>query len=309
VAGRERDLMSTMRLGGWEVDYLEYLRVELGRAERTLRSYEADLRQFDQWCTDEGLDPLAVQSAQLRRWLAALERQGCGGRTRARKLSTLRGFYRRLMERGRIDKDPTELLKARERRRPLPKTLTRDEVDRLITQPVTAEPAGLRDRAMLEVAYGCGLRVSEVIGLQLGDVDAEEGFVRCYGKGSKERLVPLGDEAAHWLERYIAEARAHFKPASKEQAVFLGRRGGPLTRQWFGKLLKQYATDAGIERARVSPHVLRHSFATHLLEADADLRAVQAMLGHTQIATTEVYTHVDRARLRAVYDAHHPRAR
>ncbi len=301
--------MGTTRLGGWELDYLEYLRVELGRADRTLRSYEADLRQFDDWCTQEGIDPLAVQTAQLRDWLAALEQKGCGGRTRSRKLSTLRGFYRRLMERGRIDRDPTELLKARERRRPLPKTLTHDEVDRLIAQPVTAEPTGLRDRAMLEVAYGCGLRVSEVIGLQLGDIEADEGFVRCYGKGSKERLVPLGDEAAHWLERYVAEGRSHFKPTAKEQAVFLGRRGGPLTRQWFGKLLKQYATDAGIERVRVSPHVLRHSFATHLLEGDADLRAVQAMLGHTQIATTEVYTHVDRARLRAVYDAHHPRAR
>lgn len=301
--------MSAGRLGGWELDYLEYLRVELGRAERTLRSYAADLRQFDDWCTAEGIDPLAVRTEQLRCWLAALERRGCGGRTRARKLSTLRGFYRHLMDRGRIERDPTELLKARERRRALPKTLTRDEVDRLIAQPLTGEPAGLRDRAMLEVAYGCGLRVSEVIGLQLGDVETDEGFVRCYGKGSKERLVPLGDEAAYWLERYVAEGRGHFDPAVNEQAVFLGRRGGPLTRQWFGKLLKKYASDAAIERARVSPHVLRHSFATHLLEADADLRAVQAMLGHTQIATTEVYTHIDRTRLRAVYDAHHPRAR
>ena len=301
--------MSASRLGGWELDYLEYLRVELGRAERTLRSYEADLRQFDAWCAKEEIDPLTAQPAQLRSWLAALERHGCGGRTRARKLSTLRGFYRRLMERGRLDKDPTELLKARERKRALPRTLTREEVDRLISQPLTEEAAGLRDRAMLEIAYGCGLRVSEVIGLQLGDVDAEDGVVRCYGKGSKERLVPLGEEAAYWVQRYVAEARDGFNPPSREQAMFLGRRGGPLTRQWFGKLLKKYATDAGIERARVSPHVLRHSFATHLLEADADLRAVQAMLGHTQIATTEVYTHVDRTRLRAVYDAHHPRAR
>ena len=301
--------MSGSRLGGWELDYLEYLRVELGRSERTLRSYEADLRQFDEWCGEEGVDPLTAKTAQLRCWLAALEQGGCGGRTRARKLSALRGFYRRLMESGRVEKDPTELLQSRERKRPLPKTLTRDEVDRLIAQPVTAEPAGLRDRAMLEVAYGCGLRVSEVIGLQLGDVEGEEGFVRCYGKGSKERLVPLGDEAAHWIARYVAEGRGQFKPAAREQTIFLGRRGGPLTRQWFGKLLKQYATDAGIERARVTPHVLRHSFATHLLEGDADLRAVQAMLGHTQIATTEIYTHVDRTRLRAVYDAHHPRAR
>jgi len=296
------------RLGGWELDYLEYLRVELGRSERTLRSYAADLRQFDVWCVEEDVDPLAADATQLRGWLASLERQGCGGRTRARKLSALRGFYRRLIECERLDRDPTELLKARERSRSLPKILTLDEVDHIIGQPDVEAPDGLRDRAMLEVAYGCGLRVSEVIGLQLADIDESEGFVRCYGKGSKERLVPLGDEAAHWLARYIDVARPKFKPSRTEQSVFLGRRGGALTRQWFGKLLKAYATDAGIDRARVSPHVLRHSFATHLLEADADLRAVQAMLGHTRIATTEVYTHVDRARLRAVYDAHHPRA-
>jgi len=296
------------RLGGWELDYLEYLRVELGRSERTLRSYAADLRQFDEWSRDAAVDPLTAGPADLRAWLGALERGGCGGRTRSRKLSALRGLYRHLMERGRIAKDPTELLNARERRRPLPKTLTQEEVERLLTSPVLDDDLGLRDRAMLEVAYGCGLRVSEVIGLQLGDVDADDGFLRCYGKGSKERLVPLGEEAAHWLARYVDEERPGLQPGPHEQAVFLGRRGRPLTRQWFAKLLKQYATDAGIERARVSPHVLRHSFATHLLEANADLRAVQAMLGHSRIATTEVYTHVDRARLRAVYDAHHPRA-
>jgi integrase/recombinase XerD len=299
----------TGQLGGWEVDYLEYLRVELGRSERTLRSYAADLRQFADWCGSADVDPLNADAAALRGWLAALEKQGCGGRTRARKLSALRGFYRRLVEGDRIERDPTELLKARERSRALPRTLTRDEVERLIMAPDTALPAGLRDRAMLEVAYGCGLRVSEVIGLLLADIDSQEGFIRCFGKGSKERLVPLGEEAAHWLARYIEEGRQTLRPGGNQQAVFLGRRGTPLTRQWFGKLLKQYATDAGIARARVSPHVLRHSFATHLLEADADLRAVQAMLGHSRIATTEVYTHVDRARLRAVYDAHHPRAR
>ena len=296
------------RLGGWELDYLEYLRVELGRSESTLRSYAADLRQFDDWCKKAELDPLSLRASHLREWLGWLESQGCSGRTRARKLSALRGFFRRLVEAGRIESDPTELLKARERRRPLPKTLTWTEVERILAQPDVDDPSGLRDRAMLEVAYGCGLRVSEVIGLELGDIDAEEGFVRCFGKGSKERLVPIGDEAAHWIARYIADGRAAFVRSPNQQAVFLGRRGGPLTRQWFAKLLKRYATEAGIPRARVSPHVLRHSFATHLLEADADLRAVQAMLGHSRIATTEVYTHVDRARLKSVYDRHHPRA-
>ncbi|NKB89870.1 MAG: site-specific tyrosine recombinase XerD [Acidobacteria bacterium] len=300
--------MERVRLGGWELDYLEYLRVELGRSDRTIRSYSADLRQFDTWCADANVNPLDLRASDLRSWLGWLEQQGCSGRTRARKLSALRGFYRRLVASGRVEVDPTELLKARERTRPLPKTLSWDEVERILAQPNVEGPSGLRDRAMLEVAYGCGLRVSEVISLQLGDIDEEEGFVRCFGKGSKERLVPIGDEAAHWITRYVERGRDAFALDSTEQTIFLGRRGRPLTRQWFAKLLKRYATDAGIPRSRVSPHVLRHSFATHLLEADADLRAVQAMLGHSRIATTEVYTHVDRARLKLVYERHHPRA-
>jgi integrase/recombinase XerD len=295
--------------GGWDLDYLEYLRVERGRSERTVEAYAADLRQFATWCADGETNPVAVDTGDLREWLAQLERTGCGARTRSRKLSALRGLYRRLVEAGRLETDPTELLRARDRRRTLPKTLTLEEIERILAQPDTSDPIGLRDRAMLEVAYGCGLRVSEVIGLELGDIDDDEGFVRCFGKGGKERLVPLGDEAAHWLQRYVADGRPELCSSAAQQALFLGRRGRPLTRQWFAKLLKAYATEAGIGRDRVSPHVLRHSFATHLLEGDADLRAVQVMLGHARIATTEIYTHVDRGRLRAVYDAHHPRAR
>ena len=292
-------------LGGWELDYLERLRVERGRSRRTVDAYASDLTQFGDWCRKQRIDALAIDVSALRKWLHGLEAGGIGARSRARKLSAVRGLFRHLVEAGRIDSDPSELLRARERRRSLPRTLDPAEIVRLLAQPPTKTAAGLRDRAMLEVAYGCGLRVSELVGLRVVDLDLDEGVVRCRGKGGKERLVPIGDEAAHWLARYLDEARER----SAADAIFLTRRGGPLSRQWFAKLLKRYAVQAGIASERVSPHVLRHSFATHLLEADADLRAVQAMLGHARISTTEVYTHVNRRRLRTVYDRHHPRAR
>ncbi len=296
-------------LGGWELDYLERLRVERGRSARTVEAYASDLAQFEKWCRSRQLSALGVDVRSLRDWLRSLETSGISARSRARKLSALRGLYRHLVEAGRIDSDPSELLRARERRRSLPRTLEPEQIEQLMAQPDTEIPDGLRDRAMLEVAYGCGLRVSELVGLRIVDLDLEEGIVRCRGKGGKERLVPIGDEAAHWLDRYLEGGRERSAKTAAEGAVFLTRRGRPLTRQWFAKLLKRYAVQAGIASQRVSPHVLRHSFATHLLEADADLRAVQAMLGHARISTTEVYTHVNRRRLRSVYDRHHPRAR
>ncbi len=298
-----------MGFGGWDLDYLEHLRVERGRSPRTVDAYASDLGQFSDWCKGRRLDALDIGVRSLRAWLRNLEAHGISARSRARKLAALRGFYRHLVEAGRLDSDPSELLKARERRRSLPRTLEPEEIERLMAQPATDTPDGLRDRAMLEVAYGCGLRVSELVGLHVVDLDLEDGVVRCRGKGGKERLVPIGDEATYWLARYLDEAREAAVRNVSEGAVFLTRRGRPLSRQWFAKLLKRYAVEAGIDSRRVSPHVLRHSFATHLLEADADLRAVQAMLGHARISTTEVYTHVDRRRLRSVYDRHHPRAR
>lgn len=296
-------------LGGWEIDYLERLRVERGRAQRTVDAYASDLEQFGQWCKSNRLDALTVDVRSLREWLKSLQAGGIGARSRARKLSALRGLYRHLMEAGRIDSDPSELLRARDRRRSLPRTLDPEEIEQLMARPDAETADGLRDRAMLEVAYGCGLRVSELVGLNIVDLDLEEGVVRCRGKGGKERLVPIGDEAAHWLARYLEHGRERSPRTVAVGAVFLTRLGRPLSRQWFAKLLKRYAVQAGIAARRVSPHVLRHSFATHLLEADADLRAVQAMLGHARISTTEVYTHVNRRRLRTVYDQHHPRAR
>lgn len=295
-------------LGGWIVDWLEHLRVERGLSDKTVAAYEADVARFASWCREAEKDPFTVDTPTLREYLEHLESQGLGARSRARAMSAVRGLFRYLVGAGRLDRDPTELLRAREGRRRLPRALGREEVERLLEAPDTTTAEGTRDRAMLEVAYGCGLRVSELVDLRLGDLDLEDGFLRCRGKGRKERLVPLGDEAIRWLQRWLGPVRAGMRPRPGVDHVFLGRRGRGLTRQWFGKVVKRYASVAGVGRDRVSPHVLRHSFATHLLEGDADLRAVQEMLGHARIVTTEVYTHVDRRRLRGVYDRHHPRA-
>lgn len=294
--------------GGWLLDYLEELRVERGLSEATARAYRADLRRFAAWCGERGGDPLAADTGTVRDYLAALDARGISPRSRARALAAMRGLFRYLTGRGRLQADPTELLKVREGRRRLPRALRSDEVERLLDVVPTGTGSGVRDRAMLEVAYGCGLRVSELVGLQLGDVDLEEGLVRVRGKGGKHRLVPLGDMAVEWLRRWLADGRPAQVRRVAEAAVFLGRGGRPMSRQWFARMLKRYAAMAGIDAGRVSPHVLRHSFATHLLAADADLRAVQAMLGHARIVTTEVYTHVDRERLQQVYRRHHPRA-
>jgi len=295
-------------LGGWLIDYLEYLRAERGLADSTVASYRSDLLQFEEWCTDNGLSALDVSAEMIRRYLQDRRSAGLGERSVARGLSALRGFYRHCVAAGRLGNDPTELVRAKEIPRPLPRGLTQAEIDRLLEQPDVSTAAGVRDRAMLEVAYGSGLRVSELVGLHCNDLELTEGFVRCRGKGGKERLVPLGQESQGWVEKYLAGPRAHFCKRPGEPHLFLSRRGGAMTRQWFGKSLKRYGLAAGIPGERISPHVLRHSFATHLLEGDADLRAVQAMLGHVRIATTEIYTHVDRSRLRKVYDRYHPRA-
>ncbi len=294
--------------GGWLVDYAEHLRAERGLSPQTVTAYLGDLRAFGEWSAERGHPPLAATPREIRGFLSDRREAGVSERTVARGLSSLRGFYRYCVASGRIDDDPTELVKAKEIPRRLPKALSRQEVDDILCQPDTDKPAGVRDRAMLEVAYGSGLRVSELISLQLNDLELEVGFIRCRGKGGKERLVPLGREARRWVETYLGRARPAYCRRANEPALFLSQQGSPMTRQWFGKCVKRYAAAAGIDAGKVSPHVLRHSFATHLLEGDADLRAVQAMLGHARIATTEIYTHVDRSRLRRVYDRYHPRA-
>lgn len=294
--------------GGWLTDYVEHLRAERGLSARTVSAYISDLRAFRRWMAAQESAPLEAKPQEVREFLSGLRRQGLSERSVARCLSALRGFYRYCVANGRLDEDPTELVKAKELPRRLPKALSREDVEAILEQPDPHKPAGIRDRAMLEVAYGSGLRVSELVGLLLNDVELDEGFIRCRGKGGKERLVPLGGKARHWVEAYLGRSRPRYCKRSNEPYLFLSQQGAPMTRQWFGKILKRYARMAGVPDAKVSPHVLRHSFATHLLEGDADLRAVQAMLGHARIATTEIYTHVDRTRLRRVYDRYHPRA-
>ena len=294
--------------GGWLLDYAEHLQAERGLARRTVAAYVGDVRTFEEWAAEAAVVPLDATPDDIREFLASRRAAGLSERSVSRNLSALRGFFRFCVAADRVPDDPTELVKAKELPRRLPKALSQADVDALLTQPDTATSGGVRDRAMLEVAYGSGLRVSELVGLGLNDLEMDEGFIRCRGKGGKERLVPLGGEARRWVDRYLRTARAEYCRRGNEAHLFLSQRGAPMTRQWFGKCLKRYAMEAGIDPAKVSPHVLRHSFATHLLEGDADLRAVQAMLGHARIATTEVYTHVDRTRLRRVYDRYHPRA-
>jgi integrase/recombinase XerD len=294
--------------GGWLVDYAEHLRAERGLSPQTVTAYVGDLRAFAEWAKESAYAPLAATPQQVRDFLSARREAGLSERSVSRNLSALRGFYRYCLGEGRIDEDPTELVKAKELPRRLPKALGRDEVEAILVQPDTGTEAGIRDRAMLEVAYGSGLRVSELVALELNDLEIDEGFIRCRGKGGKERLVPLGGEARRWVETYLARSRPRYCRRGNEASLFLSQQGAAMTRQWFGKSLKRYGVAAGIAAEKVSPHVLRHSFATHMLEGDADLRAVQAMLGHARIATTEVYTHVDRTRLRRVYDRYHPRA-
>lgn len=294
--------------GGWLVDYSEHLRAERGLSAKTVDAYVSDLRRFAEWAEEAGVAPLHATPADIRAFLGVRREQGLSERSVSRGLSALRGFYRFCVAAGRLDEDPTELVKAKELPRRLPRALGRDEVEAVLAQPDTETEAGIRDRAMLEVAYGAGLRVSELVGLEINDVELADGFIRCRGKGGKERLVPLGGEARRWIEAYLGRSRPRYVRRVNETCLFLSQRGAAMSRQWFGKVLKRYAKAAGVDADKVSPHVLRHSFATHLLEGDADLRAVQAMLGHARIATTEVYTHVDRSRLRRVYDRYHPRA-
>ena len=294
--------------GGWLVDYAEHLRAERGLSNQTVTAYLGDLRAFREWSAERRDSPLEATPQQIRDFLSERREAGISERSVARGLSALRGFFRYCVASDRIVEDPTELVKAKELPRRLPKALSRAEVEALLRQPDTDKAAGLRDRAMLEVAYGSGLRVTELISLQINDIELDEGFIRCRGKGGKERLVPLGSQARRWVESYLGRGRPTYCRRAAEVSLFLTQQGAPMSRQWFGKCLKRYAAAAGIDPGKVSPHVLRHSFATHLLEGDADLRAVQAMLGHARIATTEIYTHVDRSRLRRVYDRYHPRA-
>lgn len=278
-----------------------------GLAASSLASYRRDLAAWARWLAGEGRKPLlAAERGDVERFLAMQFRVQAKTTSIARRLSSLRRFYRLQLAQGTIAADPTLRVRAPKLPRRLPKSLSEEQVGALLEAPDPETTLGLRDRAMLETLYATGLRVSELVGLKLGQVSFDAGFVRVLGKGNKERLVPLGEEAVAWLTRYLARARAELARDGKSDAVFITARRGPLTRQAFWQLVKRYAVKAGIA-ASLSPHTLRHAFATHLLNNGADLRVVQMLLGHADITTTTIYTHVARERLKQLHARHHPR--
>ena len=286
---------------------LEHLAVERGLSRATLEAYGRDLNAYLGFLVGARRDPLRVDHADLTRYLLQARRSGLGPRSVARALSAIRAFHKFLVADEQTDRDPTAHLESPRPILTLPDTLSRPEVESLLAVPPAHTPRGVRDRTMLEVLYAAGLRISELVGLTLADVNLGAGFVRVRGKGSKERLVPLGRVAIAALKDFLESARPALLKGREVKTLFPGRAGRPLTRQAFWTALKRYARQAGIPR-RVSPHVLRHAFATHLLEGGADLRSVQLLLGHADIGTTQIYTHVSRAHLKAVYKKYHPRA-
>ena len=292
-----------------EIDaFCDALWLEDGLSKATLESYRADLAHFARWLTATGRGALlAADASALVAYIAKVAGEKKRASSQSRYLSSLRRFYRWHLGRGRIVVDPTLQLTNPHLPARLPKVLSEDQVEALLAAPDCEGSLGLRDRAMLETLYATGLRVSELVNLKVHEVGMNEGVVRVLGKGSKERLVPLGEEALDWIERYRLMARAELLHGQTSDALFVTRRGGAMTRQMFWILVKRYALTCGIDPKRLSPHVLRHAFATHLLNHGADLRVVQLLLGHADISTTQIYTHVARERLKVLHAQHHPR--
>jgi integrase/recombinase XerD len=301
-----------VRLTDLMLDFLGYLELERGLSRNTLEAYRSDLQQFSEFLTRRGLDPLSINPVQLASFVSELA-DGRGGRpavapaTLQRKVACLRSFYRHLRRERLIEHDPASELRGPRSRARLPQVLSRDEVIRLLAQPTGTSPAALRDRALLETMYACGLRASEAIGLELSALDLDAGILRAHGKGSKERIVPIGSKAVESLRAYLEKGRPKLVGLRDEPRVFVNLRGAGLSRQGLYKIVQRHAKSAGLAH-RMSPHTLRHSFATHLLAGGCDLRSLQEMLGHADIATTQVYTHLSADRLRDVYFDAHPRA-
>jgi len=299
-------------LGAAALDFIAYLELERGLSRNTLAAYRSDLQQFGAYLERRGLRFDEVRHGEISAWLAELT-SGRGGSmplgsaSVARKVACLRTFYRHLRLDGTLDHDPTAELRGPPKSQRLPRVLSRDEVLRLLRQPKGEGPLVLRDRALLELMYACGLRVSEAIGLSLADVNLEEGALRARGKGNKERLVPIGREALAALQAYLRGGRPMLTAGRAESRLFVNRRGGPLTRQGLYKIIQGHARHAGLEQ-RMSPHTLRHTFATHLLAGGCDLRSLQEMLGHADLATTQLYTQLSADRLKDAYFSAHPRA-
>ena len=288
--------------------FLDATWAESGLARQSLASYRRDLEGFARWREGAGGGLAGADRAALFDYLAYRTGAGYSPRSNARLLSSLRAFFAHAVRRGVRADDPSAQLETPRLPRLLPKALAESQVDALLAAPDTTAPPGLRDRAMLELMYACGLRVSELVGLPATAVNLRQGVLRVTGKGSRERLVPLGEEARHWLQRYLDEARPVFAGKRAPTPLFLVPAGEGMTRQAFWALVKRYAAVAGIDPSRVSPHGLRHSFATHLLNHGADLRALQMLLGHSSLSTTQIYTLVAREHLKRLHGMHHPRA-
>jgi integrase/recombinase XerD len=286
--------------------YLDHLRVERRLADHTLESYGRDLRTLQAYAAAAECRPEALDRAALEAFVRQQMTRGLSPRSVARMVATLRGFYRFLVLDRRLEHSPADDLRPPRAWPALPKFLSLEDVDRLIAQPDVSTPLGLRDRAMIELLYATGLRVTELVSVRVSDLHLDEQYLTCIGKGNKERLVPIGDEASAWIEKYRQSARRDLLKGRTSARLFLNVRGGPLSRVGFWKILKQHGRKANLPRS-LSPHVLRHSFATHLLERGADLRSIQMMLGHSDLSTTQIYTHVLEARLRSIYDRFHPR--
>jgi integrase/recombinase XerD len=300
------------------LDFLAYLEFERGLSRNTLEAYRSDLLQFGRFLIRHGAEALTASGADVSQFLTDLARgtatapgqdakPPASPATLHRKAACLRSFYRHLRREGLLHDDPTAALSSPRRGKRLPEVLTRGEVQSLLSQPTGSDPASLRDRALLEVMYACGLRASEVIGLEVPDVDVDEGLLRARGKGSKERVVPVGRAAVIALRAYLSHGRPALVRLAPERALFVNFRGQALTRQGLYKIVRRHATTAGLAD-RMSPHTLRHTFATHLLAGGCDLRSVQEMLGHADVATTQLYTHLSSDRLKEVYFKAHPRA-
>ncbi|MEH6472183.1 MAG: site-specific tyrosine recombinase XerD [Halopseudomonas sp.] len=286
--------------------YLEAVWHEKGLSDNTLSSYRRDLKAFAAWLAESEQTLMEAERADILRYLNVRLRKRYSPSSTARMLSCLRGFFRYQLREQQIEHDPTLQVESPKLGRPLPQVLTEVEVDELLAAPDPQDPIGFRDRVMLELLYACGLRVTELISLQVSMVNMRQGVVRVMGKGSKERLVPLGEEALEWLARYLRQGRVMLLKRADSEVLFPSSRGQQMTRQTFWYRVKHYAAEAGIDKP-ISPHTLRHAFATHLLNHGADLRVVQLLLGHSDLSTTQIYTHIAQQRLQSLHQKHHPR--
>lgn len=288
--------------------FLNYLAVEKGLSENTLASYGRDVRKFLRFTSDKGVTSAGdVKYAHILDFLSSLRDEGLTATTVVRSIVSVKQFFRYLLLEKLLTEDPTAHIKTPKMKKGIPGVISLDDVERILTAPDESTPEGLRDAAMLEVLYATGIRVSELVGLTLNDVNFELGFVIVYGKGSKERVVPIGDKAREKLLSYLRDSRPALLKSRESKALFATRLGKGMTRQGFWKIIKAQALKAGIHK-NISPHTLRHSFATHLLERGADLRTIQIMLGHSDISTTQIYTHVESERLKEIHKKYHPRS-